>query len=211
MTSKKDMNKKLADYLHRRLQYLEVCTSEIENKLKDDKSSLLDDIDNGVRDKNDPDIGKLVFHLNYVVGNTFRYTMLVGICSFVEEALKAIAKLLFSDYESQFKNLRKGSEIDKHIKLLTRDEKFDAASIQTDLDKFKDMYTLRNCIVHAWGKLENAKVPDDVTEALARIETAEISKDGYLLLGDQVIAEAIDTAESIVDSVITQRMGTSIT
>jgi hypothetical protein len=201
----------LGEYLHRRLQYLDRCNAEIESKLSDDERNLCGKIDDGAYSKNDPSVGQIIFHLEYVVGNTFRYTMLVGVCSFLEEAIKAISKRLVADYEAKIKAPRKGTWLWKHICVLSGCVSLDLAPIQSDLDTFQDLITLRNCVVHAWGRIAEANDPDAVKAAAERIETAAVSADGFLIFGDQVVPDAIIAAENIAEHVLTSKLQTSMT
>ena len=45
------------------------------------KGIFAEEFDDGEYSKNDRAVGQIIFHLEYVVGNTFRYVMLVGVCS----------------------------------------------------------------------------------------------------------------------------------
>jgi hypothetical protein len=204
-------NRDLADYLHERLRRLEQCNAKVEEKLCDDRIAFCTKIDEGVYSKNDPIIGQMVHHLEMVVGNTFRYTMLVGVCSFLEEAMKTITKRLVSDYETRIKSQRKGNWLRKHIRVLSDTVGLDVAPIQAEVNKFHDLITLRNCVVHVWGRLEEATNPDAVRQAAERVETAGISKDGYLVFGDQVVPEAIITGENIADEILKTKLQVSMT
>ena len=211
MSVNKNADHDLGKYLRRRLEYLERCNAEIESKLSDDERDLCRRVDKGEYSKNDSAIDQIVFHLEIVVGNTFRYTMLIGVCSFLEEAIKAITKRLVSDYETKLRAQKKGNWLRKHIQVLSGLVGLKVAPIQRDLDKFYNLITLRNCIVHAWGKVAEARDPDAVMGAAHKVETTEISKDGYLVLGDQVVPEAIIAAENIAEEILTSNLRVSMT
>lgn len=211
MTPKQNPNRDLADYLHRRLKYLEQCYAEIESKFSEDKADVCRKIDRGIYNRRDPAIGKIIFHIEYVVANTFRYTMLVGGCSFLEEAIKEITKRLIPDYDARIKDIERGNWLHKHIQLLSDSADLQTVSLRSDLDRFHDFITLRNCIVHAWGKVREARDPAAVKAASQRIDTAEVSKDGFLVLGNQVIPEAIISGENIVESILTSELDVSMT
>ena len=211
MTTPAKGNRDLSDYLRERLRRLEHCNAEVEEKLCDDRIAFCRKIDEGVYSKNDPIIGQMVQHLEMVVGNTFRYTMLVGVCSFLEEAMKTITKRLVSDYETRIKSQRKGNWLRKHIRVLSDTVGLDVAPIQAEVNKFHDLITLRNCVVHVWGRLVEATNPDAVRQAAERVETAGISKDGYLVFGDQVVPEAIITGENIADEILKTKLQVSMT
>lgn len=201
----------LGGYLYRRLKYLERCNVEIETKLSDDDRDLRLAIGDGEYSKHDPAVGQIIFHLEYVVGNTFRYTMLVGVCSFLEEAIKAIAKRVLPDYEERIRTQKKGNWLRRHIRMLANSVALNGAAMQSDLDTFHDLITLRNCVTHVWGKVADSNHPHAVKKAAQRIETVEISRDGYLVFGDQVVPEAIIAAENIAESILTSKLHVSMT
>jgi hypothetical protein len=211
MTANQQANRDLADYLHRRLEYLRACKTNIENRLRADEMDLRQKIDDGVYSKNDPAIGKTIFHLEYVVGNTFRYTMLIGVCSFVEEAMKAIGTRLLPDYDARITAGKRENWLRKHIRVLSDAVGLDSAPIKSHVGKFYDIITLRNCIVHAWGKLAKTRNPQTVKAAIKRLEGADVSTDGYLLLHDEVVSEAIETAEDILESILQSTLHVSMT
>jgi len=201
MIAKQKANRDLRDYLHRRLDYLERCNTQVETEIWDQEMDLCRKIDDGFYSQNDPAIGEIIVHLEFVVGNTFRYTMVVGVCSFLEEAIKRITKRLVADYDAKIKAQRGGNWLSKHMRVLSHHAGLKIECLKGELDKFDDLIRLRNCIVHAWGNVAGARDPATVQTAVQRIETAEISKDGYLVLGDQVVPEAICTAENIADAI----------
>jgi len=211
MTASQQGNRDLADHLHRRLEYLRACTIHIENKLRQEKMDLRQKIHDGVYSKNDPAIGQMVFHIEYVVGHTFRYCMLVAVCSFVEEAMKAIGTRRLPDYEARIKAGKQRNWLRRHIRVLRDGVGLDTAPIKSHLGKFYDIITLRNCIVHAWGKLAKTRNPQTVKAAIKRLEGADVSTDGYLLLHDEVVSEAIETAEDIVETILQSTLHVSMT
>lgn len=192
----------LANYLNRRLDYLGKCETEIENKLWRDERQLLRKVEEGVCREDDPALGSFLFHIDCIVGNTFRYTMLVGVCSFLEEAMKEITKRRVKDYDALIKAQRSGNWLRKHVRILCNGAGLDLVPLRGDLQKFHDLITLRNCIVHSWGKLAGARSPNAVKMAAQRIPTAEISLDGYLFFGDQVVPEAITAARRITRHIL---------
>jgi hypothetical protein len=63
-------------------------------------------------------------------------------------------------------------------------------------------------VVHAWGKVAESTRPAEVEKAVALIESAEISSDGFLFFGDVVIAEAIFAGENIAIELVNQLLPT---
>jgi len=204
-------NHQLGEYLRKRLQHLEQCIGEFNSHLEELERELDRNLHNGTVRRDDPEVGKINHHREYVVANTFRYTMLVGLCSFLEEAIKEITKRLVSDYDAKIKAAKKGNWLVRHTRVLVDQFGIDLGPIDEDLKKFHDLITLRNCVVHAWGKVAGANNPSAVKDAVDRIETAEIFKDGFLCFGDQVLPEAIVAAENIADHILESELKTSIT
>jgi hypothetical protein len=203
-----EANQRLAAYLKRRLENLQSYGAEIESRLQDDKQDLLKGIDEGRYAKEDPQLGKAFFHIEFVLGVTFRYTLLVGICSFLEEAIKTISSRIMSDYESKLKGQKRGSWLEKHIAVLGVHL---PQSVRAQVECFGRLITLRNCIVHAWGKISACRNPNAVKKALQAIEeqTASmnleigcITRDGYLYLAPDIVPHAIIAAEEIVDALV---------
>jgi putative zinc finger/helix-turn-helix YgiT family protein len=199
MSAQTHTRRALTEYLHLRLERLQQCIATFEQQLSRDKDELCQMVDRGELRRDDPAIGRAVFHLEYVLGNTFRSTLFVGVCSVLEEALKEVTKLLVTDYGERMKkeNGKKGNWLQKHIRVLT-DAGIDLGPVQAELDTFDHCITLRNCVVHDSGRVAKAKAPDAVSAAVRHIDTAEISADGYLVFGDSVCSVAIWSAEEIV-------------
>ncbi len=210
MTVNKNADRDLADYLRRRLEYIHFCNAEIQSKLFDDGRELCSKIDDGEYSKNDPAVGQIIFHIEYVVANTFRYTMLVGICSFLEEAMKAITKRLLSDCEGKLRSQKEGNWLHKQIRVLCDSAELNVVPIKRHVDTFHNLITLRNCIVHAWGNVAEARDSAAVKAAAQQVEDAAISADGYLVLGDQVVPQAIIAAEEIAEHVLSSKLRVSM-
>ena len=204
-----DPHRALSYYLRKRLEYLEQFNAHFESHLSDEKQNLCMKVSDGELDQNNSEIGKIVHHLDFVLGNTHRYTLLVGICSFLEESMKEITKRLITDYAAQI-DKEKGNWLRRHIRVLNKSTGIDDFKLHDDLKTFHDLICLRNCIVHSWGNIKEAKSPDEVRAALKGVESASETKDGYLFLGDQVIPAAIIAAENIVDAIMTSKLGNSI-
>lgn len=202
MNTDKKAKSMLADYLHRRLDYLRKCDTYMEKKLFSDDMQVRRKVQEGVCREDDPAVGSFFFYIDYIVGNTFRYTMLVAVCSFLEEAMREITKRHVKDYDALIKAQRSGNWLRKHVRILCDGAGLDIEPLRSDLDKFYDLITLRNCIVHCWGKLAEAIEPSEVKIAAERIPTAEISANGYLVFGDQVFPEAITASRRIAQHIL---------
>lgn len=204
-------NQQLGDYLRKRLEHMEQCKAAFDSHLNEEKRELQRKLDMDTLRHDDPAVGKIVHHREYVVANTFRYTMLVGLCSFLEEAIKEIAERLLSDYDAKLKSVKKGNWLRRHMRILVDRSGVDLGPIEQDLNKFHDLITLRNCVVHAWGKVAAANDPAAVKAAVGRIQTATMFRDGFLCFGDQVLPEAIIAAENIAEHILVSELKTTMT
>jgi hypothetical protein len=203
-------NSYLAQYLRKRLQYLEWCKQEFCEHVDEHRRELLENPASGTYRRGDPEVARIVHHLDCVLANTFRYTMLVALCSFLEEAIKEITKRLVSDYDARI-TAEKGNWLTRHTRLLADVPGMNLGPIEGDLKTFHDLITLRNCVVHQWGKVAAASDRCAVEAGVRSIETADISTDGFVYLGDQVLAEAIIAAEEIADHILASQLNVSIT
>ena len=208
----------LGVYLRRRLGHLRSCHVLVEERIYDDIMAHAEK-SKGHKDA-DSAMNRLMHHLIYGLGNTFRYTLLIGVCSFLEESVKAIAKELIPDDKKRAKTMEKknGNWLQKHIHLLAT-LALDPTPFQGDLDGFNDLITVRNCITHSWGKVAKSRNPKETTDAVQRIKTAgkkenihdhaDLSKDGYVILGDRIIPHSVWLAECIVDALFTAMLKVS--
>jgi len=199
-------------------EQIEHCKNLIERKIEDDmRAFLLRRQDEAAHDAS---IGRFLHHLEITLGNTFRYTLLSGVCAVVEECVSAIAESLISDEKARGKAGNKAADAVKARRgrtnwLLTAVELLDTeaglsrtANFESDVEQFTDIITLRNCICHVWGNVAMSDHPDQVQEAVKRLkgiedqentELARISQDGYLVLGRDMVSQSICPAVEIVD------------
>ncbi len=201
MTTTEPTNSELAAYLRGRLQWLDTCNAEIEKKISKGLEGLKDDADSG----------KIYKHYEYVLGNTFRYVLLVGMCSYVEEALNEIGKRLCRDYGAQIKCIKRATSFQKQLKVLSSSGAVDITPIESELDHFDQLITLRNCIVHCWGNVAAARNAAAVKAASKKVNGATLTPDEFLVLDDQVVADASNAAETIVDHILDSKLDVSIT
>src|SRR5262249_5709079 len=129
-------DRQLANYFARRLDHLRSCSAEVENRLiEEPKRELCEQVDRGEIDRTDAQVRRVFHHIEYVVGNTLRYTLLVGLCSFLEEALKVLTAQLVSKYESLLKKQDNGSWLVRHRNVLAG-AGIDLKPIEQELDTF---------------------------------------------------------------------------
>jgi hypothetical protein len=199
MRSKEDQE--FVDYLKKRWEDLGNSKDYVNQKLHDDEMEWSELVNAGK--KTSADASRALDHAEHVVSRTIRYVMLVAICTFLEEASREFVHRTFpSDCEERAKK-KTGSLFAKYIKVLV-DGGFDTTPVQEDIEKLSALITLRNCVVHAWGKISRADNPEAVRKAIVMVESAGTYEDGFLGFGDQVIPEAIIAAENIGNALIDQ-------
>jgi hypothetical protein len=204
------------------MEQIEHCKCLIEREIEEDKESLL------LRQQDEPasnaSIGRIWHHLEITLGNTFRYTLLSGVCAVVEECVSAIVEKLLPDEKARKKakntatdnvKARKESSnwLESGVELITTKAKISrTATFESDVGYFTDIITLRNCISHAWGNVGMADYPEQIRASVNRLRLVEeeentylvhISPDDYLILGRDMVSHSICPAVDIVDYLCT--------
>jgi hypothetical protein len=225
-----DFYGEVAKCVRRGTEQIEYCKALVERKLEEDKTALLlKREDEAVPDAS---IRGLWHHLEITLANTFRYTLLSGVCAVLEDGMSAIVVQLIPDETARKKALKKAEGevramkgwanwLESCVQLISTVAKLNpTAQFQCDLGQFMDAIALRNCICHAWGNVENADYPEQVRDTVGRLadeekkqncEFACISPDGYLVLGRDMIPRALFLAVEIVNFVCRQMVETRAT
>jgi hypothetical protein len=216
MTPMQQFANDIEKYIRWRDDQIQHCRVLIEEQMKMDKIDLL------TKANEQPNIetGKLWYHLEHTLGNTFRYTLLLGVCSTLEETLKSIAEKIFPDKEEGKRQLRQAEkEIRQEIgyqnwlrsytrMICKRLQIIETERFETDVSQFSDIITIRNCIIHSWGKIEASEFINQTRQTVERLaeigkeqncDMVDISRDGYLALGDKIVAHAQCLTVPIVD------------
>jgi hypothetical protein len=194
---------RIAEYLRTRHEYLSKCRIHIENRLSDESREFIDSEDD------EDTVNRFLLHIDGVVGITFRYSMLISACSYLEEALTLLCRDSLSDYRSKVKAIKKGSWLSKHRSLLEDEPSVDIAAVEEHWDKMADFVLIRNCITHGWGNVYECRNSNLVQEIVEREETYAVSKDGYLLLDDLAVAYALFASKKIVGKLVEDLFGLS--
>jgi hypothetical protein len=208
---------KLTEYLRLRLDRLIECNATMENKLRWDMQNVIDS-----KEVSREEINKALFHLQFGIANSFRYMLLIGMCAYLEESIVAIGRILIPDYDLKFKKLKikNTSWLHRSLRLLENEASFDSKQIAKKEALFDDMVTLRNCIAHHWGKIDESRYPTEVEAAVDRLiksgkrgnyDLVTISKDRVLALGDNMVTNASFNAEGILDTILNKTLRVSIT
>ena len=203
MTSAK-RQRQIAHYLRKRLEYLETCSVEFEDRISKDQAALANS------DADQATIGQLFFRLEYVLGNTFRYSLLIGVCSYLEEALRTICELVIADHDSQLHAVRGKHWLAAHRKLLENDAVVSFETVEDEYCLMDDMVVVRNCLVHAWGRMSKCKNRQRLDQIVSRRPFLQVSMDGYLVITDEGVPSAVDASGEIVNHVLQSGLGVSI-
>jgi hypothetical protein len=201
-------------------EQIEYCKNLVEQKIADEKMELLERGNDGT--VSDASLRQLWNHLELTLGNTFRFTLLAGVCAVLEECVNAIIDRLVPDEQERKKKLREAENkvkvgkgwsnwLESRIQLISTVVTLNQTpQFESDLNKFSDVITLRNCIGHAWGNVENTDYPQQVRDVVKRLENearqqnselAFISPAGRLELGRDMISYALDPVIPIIEFV----------
>ena len=132
-------------------------------------------------------------HFSLVVSNRGHF-MLVGLCSLVEVFLYELA----NDEEKKQSFKLQDSGLIRLKKYLSKTKRVDFGKIK-DWEKFMNIYTLRNTIVHSYGGLVETARLDKTRKALKTLKLESS------LIGDRRIRLATETLldfHKIIESII---------
>ena len=201
MTAAERDNSAIADYLRKRLDYLQGCKADIENRLRDEVHEFINACD-------DDNCRTYCDYINRVVRHTFRYCMLIAVCSFLEESVKSLCEVSVPNYSATLNAIRRGNWLSKHRRLLRSHKKVDVAGIGGHLDTMEDFVAVRNCIVHAWGKLDKCRNKEQLRDIVQRrSDLFEWSADGFLVVGQDAVSTAIVSTRSLVNKLLEDLLG----
>ena len=194
---------RIAEYLRTRLKYLRNCRIHIENTLSDESLEFVNSEDD------EGTINRFLFNIDCVVANTFRYSMLIAACSFLEEAVNLLCRVSIRDYNQKLKAIKKGGWLTKHRQLLEAESSVDIAAVQEHWDKMADVVPIRNCITHKWGNVNDCQNSEHDREIAAREDSYSVTKDGYLLLNNEAVTYALLASQKIVGKLAEDLLGLS--
>ena len=175
---------------------------DMEKELKEKLDKMYDDIRPIVQDL-DNNILQQFRDVHRIYTSLFRGGMLIQFCSLVEYTMGQVCVLLIPQYENEYKKKR-GNWLKKNLKLLKNNGITDINS--EDILFFCDFITIRNCLVHCGGKIEEYKYPAKVKNSIKRLqdygkernEDISMEKDGYALLGVDAIPEVVFRGDEII-------------
>ncbi len=172
---------------------------KILNKMSDDFRPVVQDLDNNILQQ--------FRNVDRIYTSLFRGGMLIQFCSLVEYTMGQVCALLIPQYKTVYRNRKKGNWLEKNLELL-KNRGFTGVGSE-DVSFFCDFITLRNCLVHCCGKIEEYKYPAKVKNSIKRLqdygqkrnEDIASEKDGYALLEVDALPEVVSRGEEIIRKV----------
>lgn len=202
MSIEKTKLTELRKYFDAREQQLFDCFAGLDNHLDDQIQEIINPTDGSTFDPKDAIAAENIWRIR-LSANTFRYSMLVAVCTFHEEVMVAIAKLAVVDYATKLKAL-KGNWIVRHTSLLTSECGIDFATVSQVIEKMEDLWTIRNCVVHAWGNASKVFDRPKLQAAVERINKVtipcvEFTQDDELYFHEHdIVSIALTTGDDVV-------------
>jgi len=201
---KQAQRKQFISYFRKRLDSLDYCNSTFENSLLDEKQDMVDSVNRGNISADDPELLEAFSKIDYLILPTFRNCMIVAVCTFLEETLRRIGILSFTDFDSEANKLSNMSKIRKYVQVYQSNMAIDLGPIQDSICTIDDIILLRNAIVHAWGKIDNCTNPEKLREIIARRGCVLETGDGYIYLNDEAYANVVEPVLGIVEYLINE-------
>jgi hypothetical protein len=202
MSKAKNQAAEAVTYLSTRLRFLRACYVTIHNQVEDDKIRFINPTDERTAQN------EYLWNIDTRIVLTFRYSMMIAACTFLEEALKLTAKLaLPTDYQQKLKTLKNGTWLLKHRRLFERETAADLSLTSKHWELMEEFVEIRNCIAHAWGNSKECKNANRVSQIVSRSEYFEQFKDGYLWVHDHAVPAAHIASERILRSLFKQLFG----
>lgn len=196
--------KKIIWYFRKRLDALDYCVATFENTIQDEKQTIMDSVNNGRIQPDSPELSEALVKLDYHVLPTFRNCMLLGACTLIEDFLLLIGIDIIPDFKVQQRKLRRRrmSTVRRYLQVLESQLTIDFTFIDNDLLLIDDIVKIRNAITHAWGKIDNCTNSAVLREIISKRNWVEETGDGYILVGDEAYADAIEPALKLVRHIL---------
>lgn len=158
----------LLNYFRKREELLFDCSSSVESHLSADEQHILNPKEATQFDVTN-EICRNKLRRVELQQNTFRYVMLVAMCSFQEELVREICKLATPDYKQK---LMKGrvSWIVKHGPILQSECGIDLTQEGNLFQRMDDHRIVRNFVVHSWGIGKYARDAKDRAELQGAVD-----------------------------------------
>lgn len=172
-------------YFRKRLESLDYCNATFENTVRDEIDTMMDGVNKGRIQSNDPELSVAFAKLNYLIPSTFRNCMIVGACTLIEDILLLIGSYTVPGFESHVGRLSNMSKIRKYLSVLGDEIPMDFTTIDRQLQLIYDIVKIRNAIVHRWGKIDNCNNHIALRNIISQRNWVEETGDGYIFLNDE--------------------------
>ena len=208
--------KQFKRYFYKRLEALDYCNNTFEIKVRDEIKTIMNS-DNSGRVLSidselyfDSELSKAFAKLNYRIPSTFRNCMIVAVCTLIEDFLLRIGTDTIINFEKKAKKVKKAkkekeglSKIKRYGRVL-QDEFSSFTPINNDLQLIDDFVTIRNSIVHTWGKIDSEKKKKraKLRDIILRQNWVEETNDGYIFLNNEAYADAITPVKKLVRQIL---------
>jgi len=189
-------------YFHKRLESLNYCNATFENAIQDEQQDIMNMVNDGRIQSDAPEFSDAFFKLNYLILPTFRNCMLVAACTLIEDLLLQIGTDIIPSFESHVDRQKYLSTIRKYLKVLQDNLPIDFTPIEKNLSLIDDIAKVRNAIVHAWGRIDNCTNPTTLRKIISRRKWLQETGDGYILVGEETYAEAIEPTLTLFDHIL---------
>lgn len=178
---------------------------DVENEIEKIWSDQLRAVSDNAEDSSS-ELRQQLFDMAVTYHELLRQGRFIQVCSLMEYTLRVISRTFVSDYE--IKMPRGKGNWRQHLSLLR--ETVDIELCDGDISVFQDLWTLRNCVAHAAGHIEEYDNPAKIREIISKfqrrgkeenVELVDETEDGYLLLGTDFIPEVFVRGGNILESV----------
>lgn len=131
---------------------------------------------------------------------TFRYSMVVTLCSVIEVALNDLCRYIchLKKYPLSLEDLREDG-IRRAEAYLTKVCAIDFSTTAHEWNETLKLSLIRNCIVHAQGNVNEVKSPGKIQNVVANTRSVSLKNDRYLIIEKDFIAASILNAKKLLD------------
>ena len=189
-------------YFRKRIESLDYCNSTFENTLLDEKQDMVDYVNRGGIQPDDPELNEAFSKIDCLILPTFRNCMLVAVCTLLEETLRRIGTLTVAAFDAQVAKKKTGTKISKYLRVLKDQLSLDYNPVDASINVLDHIVVIRNAIAHAWGKIDNCSNPDKIRDAVSNISWAVITDDDYIYLEDEAYADVVEPVLDIIQHII---------
>ena len=193
---------KFIRYFRKRLESLDYCNATFENTVRDEMQAIMDSVNNGKIQSDDPELSVAFSKLNFLIPSTFRNCMIVAACTLIEDVLLRFGVYTVPDFESNVDRLNNMSKIRKYLRVLQDEIPLDFTPIEENLQLIDDIIKIRNAIVHTWGTIDSCSNHAALRGIILRRNWVEETGDGYIFLDDVAYADAIDPVLRLVEHIL---------